>query len=434
MFSTMRGTRARATHLARALRVLAVFALVVAGSGTSAPAQAAAPTFPRLMGMNIGAKNYDDPAYQGDLARLDVVLLGFYKGWAPRGYAPDSVSAIRRAVREIKARNPAMLIGQYVVLNEMDDDPANVAVGDMRDKLYASNWWLTNAAQRKVQWTKAYGTYEVNFTAWTQPDANGQRWPQWLAGRNYGAYFRDIPEFDIVYLDNVMAVPRVRGDWNLDGILDDPLDPVIAAAYRAGHVAHWREIRRLQPQALLIGNADNDLSDPVWKGQLDGAFLESMMGESWSIEWTDGWKKMMERYRAVIANTGGPKIVGFNVSGNPNDLRFFRYAYTSCLLDNGYFSFTDKARGHSSVPWFDEYNFKLGKAVEAPPGAAWTQGVWRRNFENGVVLVNPTKSTRTVTVETGLRRLDGNQDRNVNDGSAARVVTLAPQDGIVLRR
>jgi hypothetical protein len=47
------------------------------GSGTA--------TFPRLMGMNIGAKNYDDASYQKELSRLDVVILGFYKGWRPSG-------------------------------------------------------------------------------------------------------------------------------------------------------------------------------------------------------------------------------------------------------------------------------------------------------------------------------------------------------------
>lgn len=35
--------------------------------------------FPRLAGMNIGEKNYDDQAYQRDLAKLDLVILGFYK-------------------------------------------------------------------------------------------------------------------------------------------------------------------------------------------------------------------------------------------------------------------------------------------------------------------------------------------------------------------
>jgi putative glycosyl hydrolase-like family 15 (GHL15) protein len=97
---------------------------------------------------------------------------------------------------------------------------------------------------------------------------------------------------------------------------------------------------------------------------------------------------------AVMQNTRAPKIVAFNVQG-PVDYRVFRYAYTSCLLDDGYFSFNDKVVMYSSVPWFDEYDFKLGEALSGPPAAAWSQGVWRRDFSQ---------------------------------------VTLRPKDGIVLRR
>ncbi len=391
-------------------------------------------TFPRLMGMNIGAKNYDDPAYQRDLAKLDIVMLGFFRGWLPNGYAPDPTAAIRKAVQSIKALNPKLRIGQYTVLNETYDDAGDASTSDLRDKVSAAGWWLGGGGQKRVQWTKQYSTFEVNFTRWAPPDNAGKRWPQWLAARNYDVYFRDIPEFDIVYLDNVMGAPRVRGDWDLDGTLDDPASAKIIAAYRAGHAEFWNEIRRLQPRALLVGNADNDLSDPAWRGQLDGAFLEGLMGENWSLETTAGWPTMMARYHAAIANTRGPKIVGFNVTGNPGDLRFFRYAYASCLLDDGYFSFTDPARGHSSVPWFDEYDAKLGRALDAPPAAAWSQGVWGRRFENGMVLVNPTRMPRTVTVETGYRHLAGAQDARINDGSAARAITLAAQDGVVLRK
>jgi hypothetical protein len=60
--------------------------------------------------------------------------------------------------------------------------------------------------------------------------------------------------------------------------------------------------------------------------------------------------------------------------------------------------------------------------------------VWRRDFEHGVVLVNPGNAARTVEVEPGLRRLAGNQDRAVNDGAAVSRLRLPPKDGIVLRR
>jgi hypothetical protein len=142
---------------------------------------------------------------------------------------------------------------------------------------------------------------------------------------------------------------------------------------------------------------------------------------------------MMERYNG-IAEHQPPRIVGFNIQGSPTDYRFFRYGYASCLLDDGYFSFTDKPREYSSVPWFDEYDHKLGIALSRPPAAAWSQGVWRRDFQNGVVLVNPTTSAKTVELEPGLRRFAGNQDPVVNDGSAVGRLTLGPKDGIVLLR
>jgi hypothetical protein len=409
-------------------------ALLALGTGSRvASAEVATTTFPRLMGMNIGAKNYQDPDYQKQLARMDVVILGFHRGWQPDGYAPTATLAMRKVAKAIKALNPKILVGQYTILNEAYDDPNNKADQDKRDKLYASKWWLLNAAGRKVQWTSQYRTWEVNLTTWSHADANGERWPQWVAEREHAVFFRDIPEFDIVFLDGVGA-PRVTADWNLDGKNDDRSDPGILAAHYAGHLAEWDRLRELAPKRLLIGNTDNELDNAQWRGQLDGAFLEAQMGWSWSLETRAGWGKMMERYRAVLQNTKAPKIVGFNVQGSPADYRFFRYAYTSCLLDDGYFSFTDKFREYSSVPWFDEYDHKLGNALAGPPTAAWSQGVWRRDFQNGVALINPTTSAKTVKLEPGLRRLAGNQDPAVNNGSAIGQVTLDAKDGIVLRR
>jgi len=124
----------------------------------------------------------------------------------------------------------------------------------------------------------------------------------------------------------------------------------------------------------------------------------------------------MQRYRAVLANTRGPRLVGFNVHGDPKDARFFRYAYASCLLADGYFTFTDRSKGYGSVPWFKEYDIELGKATSPPPAAPWREGVWRRDFERGVALVNPTGSAKTVELEPGRR------------------LRLETKDGIVLAR
>ena len=52
--------------------------------------------FPRLMGMNIGRKHYDDAEYQRQLARLDFVVLGFYKGWKPDYGMAKAVQNLKR--------------------------------------------------------------------------------------------------------------------------------------------------------------------------------------------------------------------------------------------------------------------------------------------------------------------------------------------------
>jgi hypothetical protein len=59
--------------------------------------------------------------------------------------------------------------------------------------------------------------------------------------------------------------------------------------------------------------------------------------------------------------------------------------------------------------------------------------VYRREFDNGVVLVNPKgNGTRTVDVGAGWRRLLGTQDPVHNNGQSVTSVTLNEQDGIIL--
>lgn len=384
--------------------------------------------FPRLLGMNIGQKHYNDPNYQEQLSRYDIVVLGFYRGWG------SNPAAIRGVAQKLKKRNPAIKIGQYGVLNELRDVAHDVALADSRKKVNVAGWWLRNGTGSRVQWTSHYKAWEVNFTNYAKPDADGKRYPQWLAERDYQIYYKPVPEFDFWYTDNIMRRPRVRADWDGDGIDDDPDSPRILQAWREGYGNWWSRIRELTPGKWIMGNTDGDLSEPEFRDRLEGAFLEGLMGKSWSIETRRGWTAMMARYRAVKANLREPRVVGFNVWGNPQNYRFFRYAFTSCLLDDGYFSFTDETRGYSSVPWFDEYNVKLGRAISPPPSQPWMNGVWRRDYERGVVLVNPGPNGQEVELEPGLRRFKGQQAPAINNGQAVGRLALSGQDGIVLVR
>lgn len=384
--------------------------------------------FPRLLGMNIGAKHYHLSEYQKSLAKLDIIVLGFYQGWGPHADAMYDV------VRELKMLNPDLQIGQYSVMNELRDVPSDHALADSRGKVGESGWWLRNGAGRRVQWTQRYKAWEVNFTQLAPPDADGKHYPQWLAERDNRIYHKVVPGFDFWYTDNVMHRPRVHADWDGDGVNDDPDSPKILTAWREGYISWWSRIRELTPNKMVIGNADNDLSVPEFHNQLDGVFLEGLMGKSWSVEARHGWLEMMTHYRAVKNNLREPRIVGFNVWGNPTDYRFFRYAYASCLLDDGYFSFTDERAGYSTVPWFDEYDFDLGKAISPSPLTAWKNGIWRRDFENGIALVNPGNQSVQIDIEAGFRHIAGAQDPLTNSGRSIIKLIIPEKDGLILAR
>lgn len=419
--------------LPRALLVVGLVVVVAACPVMCENATASTPhAYPRLMSMQIGEPDYHLPQNQSMLGRFDIVVLGFYPGWQRL----PSASPVRDATAEIQSRNRDMLIGQYTVMNESRDEGHKWAAteADRIKKLNEMNWWLRDARGRKVQWTSQYGNWDVNFTRWTTADADGRRFPQWIANRDYGRFFRDVPDFRIWYVDNVMNKPRVRADWNIDGIDDNPDEPRVQQAFRAGYVSLWDEIRRIHPKAMIMVNTDGDLSESEYRSKVEAAFLEGLMGKEWSIERRLGWTGMMRHYRSVKSNLRHPALIGFNVWGDRHDFRFFRYAFTSCLLDDGFFSFTDVTAGYTGVVWFDEYDFKLGEAQTPPPASAWQNGVWRRDFQNGVVLINPGDKAASVVLERPLKRLDGKQDRSVNNGTTTSRVTIAPRDGLLLQR
>lgn len=382
--------------------------------------------FPRLAGLDYSANGYKGPGRVELFSRLDLVILGFWRGWGSNG-------EMRQFVQKLKAFNPQTLVGQYLVIGEVF---GNVKSGDADyDKLFKAereNWWVRDAAGHRVQWTAQYGAYDINITDWVRPDGNAMRWPEWVANRDVRVFLNPVPEFDFAFLDNVFSKPRTAGDWDQDGLIDDPKDLRIQKGFRAGHAKNWETLRNLAPGILLVGNVDHDLDMPEFDGKLDGAFLENLMGRRWSIEELQGWNEMMRRYASVLRHTSSPKLVVFHVSGLVNDFRLFRYAFVSSLLNNGYFAYSSDEKSGGNIPWFDEYDIKLGMAVDPPQLAAWRNGIYRRRFDHGMVLVNPTDAVKRVTLEEGYLRFTGRQAPEINNGTAVRELSIPPKDGIVL--
>jgi hypothetical protein len=232
--------------------------------------------------------------------------------------------------------------------------------------------------------------------------------------------------------------PRVKGDWNLDGT-SDSIGSSSGDWMRQGYQRHFNVLSQAMPGKFQLGNiADwggSDTSLTFLSGVLNGGVMEGAIGMSWSAETWGGWQEMMRQYRKTMSVIAEPKLVIFNQHGSPKDYQGFRYGFASCLMDDAYYGFTDSAVEYTGLPWFDEYNAKLGNSTSSPSTSPWQNGVYRREFQNGIALVNPKgNGTRTVQLETNFQRLAGKQDGTTNNGQVTRTVTLKDRDGIILMR
>src|SRR5450631_2499845 len=392
------------------------------------------PPFPRIATVNYGGQtNYDNAAFQAQLAKYNIAILNIWPGWVGGG-----AMTMNQSVRAIKAINPQELVFLYINNNEVANNVAVMA--PLTNKINSMNWWLypngTSGAPVPSAWS---GTTEINNTLFAQRDSNGDRWVDWFAKWVAQNYYGPNPSIDGFFTDNVFHQPRVNGDWNLDGVTDSSNDSTVGQWYRQGYNRHVAVLNQQMPGKYQIGNVAD------WGGQgtnlsyltgiLNGGFIEGMIGYSYSSETWGSWSEMMREYRLIMASVAQPQLVIFGQAGVANDFQAFRYGFTSCLMDNGYYQFSLAGKEYTGTFWFDEFNTKLGNATGNPTTAAWQKGVYRRDFTNGIALVNPRgNGAQTIQLETSFKRISGTQDPNTNNGQTVQTVTLQDRDGIILLR
>lgn len=401
------------------------------------------PDFPRLGGYKIGApQDYENPAKQDALADLDVIILSNFPGWESAHRM-----TMENVARGIKSRNPKAKIFTYVNINEVATTGSTWQA--LRDKLTSEKWWLYAAGTSGTPVASTWpGTALTNFTLAVPANASGERYVDWYSKWAYSQYFKSAPALDGSFTDNFFLKPRVAGDWTRDGVSDNKSSAAVVALNRGGMRRHIEVMRSLMPGKYQLGNITefgDPASIPEYEGLLHGGVIEHIIGETWSPEGKDwhgtlnswgSWAEMMKRYRKIMKSVAEPKLVVFNQLGDRSDYQSLRYGLTSALMDDGYFDFSDATGGmYSSIPWFDEYDTELGQAVSPPPTAAWKSGVYRRDFENGIALVNP-RGNGSVTVDLGeeFRRIPGTQVPAINNGQLTTKVTLKDRDGIILLR
>jgi hypothetical protein len=392
------------------------------------------PPFPRIATVNFSSpQNYDDPAFEAQLAKYNIALLAIWPGWMGAGG-----KTMNQSIQGIKAINPQELV--FFLINNNEKNPTGAAEAAQITKINEMHWWLYPSGTSGTPVPSAWaGTTEVNNTLFTHPDSNGDNWVSWYAKYAAQTYSAPNPAADGLITDNVFWKPRVNGDWNLDGVSDSDTNPTVGQWYRQGYAQHFAVLKQQMPGKYVLGNVtdwgEQGANLSYLTGTLNGGLIEAMIGLSWSPETWASWSEMMRRYRVNMATVVDPKLVVFSQQGVANDYQAFRYGFTSCLMDDGYYNFTLSADNYSGTFWFDEFNTKLGNALTGPSTAAWQKGVYRRDFENGIALVNPRgNGAQTVQLETAYRKISGSQDSAVNNGQTVQTVTLKDRDGIILMR
>jgi len=186
---------------------------------------------------------------------------------------------------------------------------------------------------------------------------------------------------------------------------------------------------------IMIGNGYHDQYSYG-----NGLMIEDFSWKSWDFQMDviNDWEQssIEPNYNIIVAQI------------NPSDTyQYRRYVFGSTLLTNAYFEIADHA--YSNYWWLDEYavDYLSGQAVtptssnnyagkyylgESLNEAYYQNSVWRRDFEKGIVLVNPSTSSKTITLEKEYRKILGTQDSTTNNGLAVSQITLKANDSIIL--
>jgi len=395
-------------------------------------------------------------------AKFDFVIMSL---------GPASSGAGNAAlVTGLKARNPAVKVFGYIAQGEASMSGNDTRVGATQTwdnphiKATAEGWWLTKVNGDKVQ-TFAPGTaaYDMNYTAWVSPDANGQRYPQW-----YGDYITDMSRRggrvpDGYFIDVTMHYGWVSADWDVSGSVDtNYTDSATRLAMRQGHKALFDRLKHHDPSVILVANSEisgnrnvdefyDDATNIV--GQANYFAENALSTFHPSLIVVNGFNgpnagAILKRAVDLVAASSNPLYAVMRSEGDgTTDYRAMRFGYAVArALGVTPVHTTSSSPSANHPKWFDEYESELGTPIDAVPTAAAVGNIWLRRYQNGMVAFNVNSitpagpgnygpgSAENYTPPAGLyKHLVGTQDPAVNTGATITgAMSIPAWDGRVL--
>ena len=255
------------------------------------------------------------------------------------------------------------------------------------------------------------------------------------------------------YFDNQSLYTRWTGDWersNTTQPLPSGTTRETASLFNATKdtATHYRAIDSTRlcvgNVALNYGNALGLDTSPL-NQVFDYPMQQNLWGRGASASFVNhGWAAVLAMAHALDAYARNG--MGTNTASYlPTDYPMMRHDFCMNTLSNGYWmagcyspADYDGAGGHSTgmLAQIDEQyggtiqdNAYMGPALTSDQGqpqtAAWSNGVYRRDFLNAISLVNSTASSQTVTLEATYAHLTSAYgSQAINNGAKVTSVTL----------
>jgi len=298
------------------------------------------------------------------------------------------------------------------------------------DEVNKNNWWLKNAQGKAIESWPKIEVVNVANQAWQNFNLDFLKNKIKLGDQWDGLMYDMVDSYILHYSKNSKI------DINNDGKGDD--DNTVNKIWQEGMAELFKKTRQTFKNEVIITNGN---SLPAYQTNTNGRMFE-IFPTPWEGDGT--WVASMTQYlKKLPPQNKQPGIYVINrqsyFSGQPYDYQGMRFGLASTLLGDGYYSFDAGSSHHSQIWWYDEYDVNLGRAESGyynlldNKSTTIKPGLWRRDFENGIALVNSTnKEVKYIFSKEELEKIKGTQEPKINNGAKINFITLAPTDGIIL--
>lgn len=412
-----------------------------------------------------------------------VILGGNFSGWASSaGRTRDQLVVSLKSQAHTGKNAVTPLVFQYENANEMR--LSNPWFPEWTAAVSKNNWFVYNSGaggtMTQSAWDASMVLVNPDHVVGTD-QATGLHPYGLLANLMYQRYYLGTgsggapmasTHLDGYFVDNMCQrdLAGSSADWQRNGTTPGSTDPTATAAVTLGKADYPAQLAQLDSSIIAGGNGEfgYDMSPANTGGlampssNLSGKLGMTMQQFVWATAGGQmsnvlnfgGFSGAMTWYETLENNTksGGYAVITGGVLST--DYQLVRYSLGLTLMRNGWAVYAIDSTGNDVVdpsnlatyPVFDEFwggslntAGYLGDASNSAQGAEqsapWVQGVWRRDFVNGIVLVNPkTNGAQTVQLGGTFYHLRGGQASNINNGAAVTSVTIPAGDGLILLR